>query len=143
MKLRTMNNNIVAIDKNSVLVPFFVLFSCILDVPCFCCILFSLFREFSVLPWGCADPFFLTFIFCSARLSRRAWLKRVFNITLLCVTSSFVFPASPIVLKTLFFFQVWKMLASVLHMSNLEFDKVDNEQGEIAAISDREVRYVS
>ena len=35
--------------------------------------------------------------------------------------------------------QVWKMLASVLHISNLEFDKVDHEQGEIAAISDREV----
>lgn len=31
------------------------------------------------------------------------------------------------------------MLASVLHMSNLEFDKVDHEQGEIASISDREV----
>lgn len=35
--------------------------------------------------------------------------------------------------------QVWKTLASVLHMSNLEFDKVDHEQGEIAKISDREV----
>lgn len=35
--------------------------------------------------------------------------------------------------------QVWQMLASVLHMSNLEFDKVDHEQGEIASISDREV----
>ncbi|CAM9169756.1 unnamed protein product [Laminaria digitata] len=34
--------------------------------------------------------------------------------------------------------EVWKMLASVLHMSNLRFDKVDNEQGEIASISDRE-----
>eukprot|EP00752_Nemacystus_decipiens_P008749 g7810.t1 len=34
--------------------------------------------------------------------------------------------------------QVWKMLASVLHMSNLEFDEVDHEQGEIASISDRE-----
>ncbi|CAM9750268.1 unnamed protein product, partial [Ectocarpus sp. 8 AP-2014] len=34
--------------------------------------------------------------------------------------------------------QVWRMLASVLHMSNLEFDKVDHEQGEIASISDRE-----
>ena len=32
------------------------------------------------------------------------------------------------------------MLASVLHISNLQFDKVDNEQGEIASISDREVR---
>lgn len=31
------------------------------------------------------------------------------------------------------------MLASVLHMSNLRFDKVDNEQGDIASISDREV----
>lgn len=31
------------------------------------------------------------------------------------------------------------MLASVLHMSNLEFDKVDHEQGEIASVSDREV----
>lgn len=36
--------------------------------------------------------------------------------------------------------QVWKMLAAVLTMSNLEFDKVDHEQGEIASISDREVR---
>lgn len=36
--------------------------------------------------------------------------------------------------------QVWQMLASVLHMSNLEFDKVDHEQGEIASVSDREVR---
>lgn len=35
--------------------------------------------------------------------------------------------------------QVWKMLASVLYMSNLEFDTVDHEQGEIASISDREV----
>ena len=35
--------------------------------------------------------------------------------------------------------QVWQMLASVLHLSNLEFDKVDHEQGEIASISDREV----
>lgn len=35
--------------------------------------------------------------------------------------------------------QVWQMLASVLHMSNLEFDQVDHEQGEIASISDREV----
>lgn len=35
--------------------------------------------------------------------------------------------------------QVWQVLASVLHMSNLEFDKVDHEQGEIASISDREV----
>lgn len=35
--------------------------------------------------------------------------------------------------------QVWQMLASVLHMSNVEFDKVDHEQGEIASISDREV----
>ncbi|CAN0100971.1 unnamed protein product [Scytosiphon promiscuus] len=33
--------------------------------------------------------------------------------------------------------QVWQMLASVLHMSNLEFDEVDHEQGEIASISDR------
>lgn len=31
------------------------------------------------------------------------------------------------------------MLASVLHMSNMRFDKVDNEQGDIASISDREV----
>lgn len=36
--------------------------------------------------------------------------------------------------------QVWQTLAAVLHMSNLGFDKVDNEQGEIAAISDRAVR---
>lgn len=36
--------------------------------------------------------------------------------------------------------QVWKMLASVLHMSNLEFDKVDHEQGDIASISNRQVR---
>ena len=35
--------------------------------------------------------------------------------------------------------QVWQMLASVLHMSNVEFDRVDHEQGEIASISDREV----
>lgn len=35
--------------------------------------------------------------------------------------------------------QVWQMLASVLHMSNIEFDAVDHEQGEIASISDREV----
>lgn len=35
--------------------------------------------------------------------------------------------------------QVWQMLASVLHMSNLEYDKVDHEQGEIASIADREV----
>lgn len=35
--------------------------------------------------------------------------------------------------------QVWHMLASVLHMSNLEFDGVDHEQGEIASITDREV----
>lgn len=35
--------------------------------------------------------------------------------------------------------QVWQALAAVLHMSNLSFDKVDNEQGEIAAISDRAV----
>lgn len=35
--------------------------------------------------------------------------------------------------------QVWKLLASVLHMSNLEFDKVDDAQGEIASITDREV----
>eukprot|EP00752_Nemacystus_decipiens_P009414 g8417.t1 len=34
--------------------------------------------------------------------------------------------------------QVWQMLASVLHMSNVEFDRVDHEQGEIASISDRE-----
>ncbi|CBJ30507.1 conserved unknown protein [Ectocarpus siliculosus] len=34
--------------------------------------------------------------------------------------------------------QVWQMLASVLHLSNVEFDKVDHEQGEIATISDRE-----
>lgn len=40
------------------------------------------------------------------------------------------------------FGQVWQMLASVLHMSNLEFDKVDHEQGEIASISDREVRHL-
>ena len=35
--------------------------------------------------------------------------------------------------------QVWQVLASVLHMSNLEFDKVDHEQGEIASICDRKV----
>eukprot|EP00903_Cladosiphon_okamuranus_P006607 g6454.t1 len=34
--------------------------------------------------------------------------------------------------------QVWQMLASVLHISNLEYDSVDHEQGEIASISDRE-----
>ncbi|CAM9539979.1 unnamed protein product, partial [Ectocarpus fasciculatus] len=34
--------------------------------------------------------------------------------------------------------QVWQMLASVLHLSNVDFDKVDHEQGEMAAISDRE-----
>lgn len=37
--------------------------------------------------------------------------------------------------------QVWQMLASVLHMSNLHFDKKDSEQGEIAYIADREVRF--
>lgn len=37
------------------------------------------------------------------------------------------------------FGQVWQTLAAVLHMSNLGFDKVDNEQGEIASISDRAV----
>lgn len=37
-------------------------------------------------------------------------------------------------------FQVWQTLAAVLHMSNLGFDAVDSEQGEIAAISDRAVR---
>lgn len=31
------------------------------------------------------------------------------------------------------------MLASVLHLSELEFDEVDHEQGDIAFISDREV----
>ena len=36
--------------------------------------------------------------------------------------------------------QVWQMLASVLHMSNLQFDTVDHVQGEIVSISDREVR---
>lgn len=35
--------------------------------------------------------------------------------------------------------QVWQLLASVLHMSNLVFDKLDSEQGEIASISDHEV----
>lgn len=35
--------------------------------------------------------------------------------------------------------QVWQALAAVLHMSNLNFDKVDHEQGEVAAISDRDV----
>eukprot|EP00904_Undaria_pinnatifida_P007215 jgi/Undpi1/3623/HiC_scaffold_16.g06993.m1 len=33
--------------------------------------------------------------------------------------------------------QVWQTLAAVLHLSNLRFDRVDNEQGEIASISDR------
>ncbi|CAM9932796.1 unnamed protein product [Scytosiphon promiscuus] len=33
---------------------------------------------------------------------------------------------------------VWEMLASVLHMSNLEYEEVDHEQGAIASISDRE-----
>lgn len=37
------------------------------------------------------------------------------------------------------FMQIWQMLAAVLHMSNLEYDKVDHEQGDIAFISDREV----
>ena len=40
---------------------------------------------------------------------------------------------------TLSFGQVWQTLAAVLHMSNLGFDRVDNEQGEIASISDRAV----
>lgn len=35
--------------------------------------------------------------------------------------------------------QVWQLLASVLRMSNLEFDKVDHAQGEIASVADREV----
>ncbi|CAM9101018.1 unnamed protein product, partial [Hapterophycus canaliculatus] len=34
--------------------------------------------------------------------------------------------------------QVWQLLASVLHMSNLEFDKLDCEHGEVACISDRQ-----
>lgn len=38
--------------------------------------------------------------------------------------------------------QVWKLLASVLHLSNLEFDRMDHEQGDIAYISDREVRFL-
>lgn len=36
--------------------------------------------------------------------------------------------------------QVWEMLASVLHLSNLEFEEVDHEQGAIASIADREVK---
>lgn len=35
--------------------------------------------------------------------------------------------------------QVWQILASVLHMSNLEFDKMDSSEGEVASISDSEV----
>ncbi|CAB1102969.1 unnamed protein product [Ectocarpus sp. CCAP 1310/34] len=34
--------------------------------------------------------------------------------------------------------QVWQMLAAMLHLSNLEFNKVDHQQGEIADISDSE-----
>lgn len=41
-----------------------------------------------------------------------------------------------------FFHQVWQVLASVLHISNIQFDKVDHAQGEVAAIADREVRFV-
>lgn len=35
--------------------------------------------------------------------------------------------------------QVWQMLAAMLHLSNLEFSKVDHQQGAIAVISDSEV----
>lgn len=35
--------------------------------------------------------------------------------------------------------QVWQALAAVLHMSNMSFDKVEDAQGEVAAISDRAV----
>lgn len=35
--------------------------------------------------------------------------------------------------------QVWQVLASVLHLSNMEFHTVDDAQGEVAAISDRQV----
>lgn len=36
--------------------------------------------------------------------------------------------------------KVWQMLAAVLHMSTLRFDVTETEQGDIASISDREVR---
>lgn len=38
--------------------------------------------------------------------------------------------------------QVWQIVASVLHLSSLMFDKVDHEQGEVASVSDREVGIV-
>lgn len=36
--------------------------------------------------------------------------------------------------------QVWKVLAAVLHMSNIVFNTVDHEQGEVAAVNDIAVR---
>lgn len=36
--------------------------------------------------------------------------------------------------------QVWKALASVLHMSNVAFDGKDDVQGEVAAVRDPQAR---
>lgn len=36
--------------------------------------------------------------------------------------------------------QVWHIAASVLHLSNLRFDTIDHEQGEVASVADRAVR---
>ncbi|CAM9264982.1 unnamed protein product, partial [Sphacelaria rigidula] len=33
--------------------------------------------------------------------------------------------------------QVWHIAASVLHLSNLRFDTIDHEQGEVASVADR------
>lgn len=38
------------------------------------------------------------------------------------------------------FFQVWKVLAAVLHMSNVAFDGKDDAEGEVAAVRDAAVR---
>lgn len=35
---------------------------------------------------------------------------------------------------------MWKVLAAVLHMSNVVFNAVDHEQGEVAAVNDIAVR---
>ena len=38
------------------------------------------------------------------------------------------------------FFQVWRVLAAVLHMSNVTFDAKDDAEGEVAAVKDAAVR---
>lgn len=35
--------------------------------------------------------------------------------------------------------KVWQMLAAVLHLSNTQFETVDDKQGDVAAINDLEV----